>query len=82
MVKERSLRDSILEDYCFARGIPFEPARFAVTDAELRAWLDERDLDEDVRLLTRDVHRARGGDRRALDLLTSMGLLDVVHEVV
>ena len=79
--KERSLRGSILEDYCFARGIPFEPARFTVTDAELRAWLDEDSLDEDVRLLTRDVERARHGDRRAIDLLGSMDLLDVVHEV-
>lgn len=79
--KERSIRDSILEDYCFVKGLPFEPSRFTVTDAELLSWVNEDSLDEDVRLLTREVERARQGDRRAIDLLGSMDLLDVVHEV-
>ncbi len=80
--KERTPRDSMLEDYCFAKGIEFEPARFTVTDAELFAWVNEPSLEEDAKLLTRDVERARQGDRASLALLEALGLTHLLSEDV
>lgn len=79
-VRPRTPRDSMLEDYCFARGIPFEPARFTVTDAELLAWVNDPSTEDDAKLLTRDVERARAGDRPSALALGALGLSHLISE--
>lgn len=74
------IRDSLLADYCFVKGLPFEPSRFTVTDAELLSWVNEPSIEDDAKLVLRDLERARAGDHDAQRVLEATGFGHLISE--